>query len=82
MGHPRKVPWRGRLHLRHAARLIKVAAPFRSTVLLKCGDRVADGRSSVSIIAPCATIGTTLEVEVSGDDEADAAQTVEPVFLG
>ena len=76
------VPWPEGLHLRHAVKLVKTAARFQSTILLKCGDRIADVRSIISIIALCATIGTTLEVEVSGDDEADAAQTVEQLFLG
>ncbi len=75
------VPWPEGLHLRHAARLVKVVAQFQSTVLLKCGDRIADMRSILSIIALCATIGMTIEVEISGDDEADAAQTVVQIFL-
>jgi len=76
-----KVPWPDGLHLRHASRLVKAAARFHSTVRLRCGDKIADLRSIIGIIALCATIGTTLEVEVNGDDEADAAQTVEQIFL-
>lgn len=75
------VLWPDGLHLRHAVKLMKAAAQFQSTVRLKCGDKIADVRSIISLIALCATIGTTLEVEVSGADEADATQTVEQIFL-
>lgn len=76
------VPWNEGLHLRRAAQLVKVAQGFRSTLCLKCGDRIADLRSIVSILALCATMGTTLDLEAVGDDEQDAAQCVEQVFDG
>jgi phosphotransferase system HPr (HPr) family protein len=76
------VPWPEGLHLRHAVNLVKTAAQFQSTILLKCGDKIADVRSIISVIALCATLGTTLDVEVTGDDEADATWTVEQLFLG
>ncbi len=74
------VPWREGLHLRHAARLVRLTKFFRSTISLKCGAQIADLRSIVSIISLCATMGTCLDVEVRGDDEADAARAVEQVF--
>jgi phosphotransferase system HPr (HPr) family protein len=74
------VPWPGGLHLRPAMTLIQVAKRFRSTVQLRCGERIADLRSILSIIALCATMGTGLDVEAVGDDEQDAAQAIEQVF--
>lgn len=74
------VPWPEGLHLRHAVRLVQTARSFHSTVRLKCDGRIADLRSILSIIALCASMGTVLDVEISGDDEADARQTVERVF--
>lgn len=76
------VPWHEGLHLRQAARLVKVAQRFRSAIRLKCDGKIADLRSIISVVALCATMGMTLEVEASGDDEQDAAQSVEQVFLG
>lgn len=76
------VPWREGLHLRHAATLVKVSQRFSSTLRLQCGGRIADLRSIVSLLTLCATMGTTLDLEVSGDDEQEAAQTVEQIFGG
>ena len=74
------VPWREGLHLRTAATLVRAAQNFRSTVLLKSGGKIADLRSILGIIALCATMGTTLTVEVSGDDEQAAARAIEQAF--
>jgi phosphocarrier protein len=76
------IRWREGLQLRHAARLVQAALRFHSRVILKCGERVADVRSVLSVCALCATMGTVLELEVSGDDEAAATRTMEQVFLG
>lgn len=83
MQHARvTVPWREGLHLRYAVKLVKAARGFRSTIFLKCHGKIADLRSIISILALCATMGTTLEVEVDGEDEQDATQSVEQIFLG
>jgi len=74
------VPWRCGLHLRPAASLVRVAREFRSTILIRCGDRVSDLRSILGIIALCATLGTTVDIEVNGDDEQAATDAVERVF--
>lgn len=74
------VPWHGGLHLRPAAKLVQIAQEFRSSVLLKCGQRVADLRSILSMVALCATMGTALDVEAAGEDEDDAIQAVQQVF--
>ena len=74
------VPWREGLHLRPAAKLVRLGKRFHSTVFLKCRGKVADLRSILSIISLCATMGTTLDIETIGDDEHDAARAVEQVF--
>ncbi len=74
------VPWREGLHLRKAAILVRAAQKFRSTILLRSGGQIADLRSILSILALCATMGTTLTLETSGEDEQDAAQALEQVF--
>ena len=60
--------------------LVQVAKQFQSSMYLKCGDKVADLRSIFSVIALCATVGTSLEIEAVGEDEQDAAQAIEQVF--
>jgi phosphocarrier protein HPr len=74
------VPWREGLHLRPAAKLVRLGKQFHSTVFLKYKGKVADLRSILSIISLCATMGTALDIEAIGDDEHDAASAVEQVF--
>lgn len=74
------VPWREGLHFRPAARLMRVAQRFHCAIFLRCGEKIADLRSIISIIALCATMGTPLDVEATGEDEQIATQTVEQVF--
>jgi phosphotransferase system HPr (HPr) family protein len=74
------VLWREGLHLRPAAMLVQVAKQFQSAIYLKCGGKIADLRSILSVLALCATMGTGLDVEAAGDDEQDAIQAIEQVF--
>ena len=75
------VPWREGLHLRPAARLVRVAQKFRSSISLTFHDRVADARSILSVLALCATMGVALGVEVAGEDEQLALAAVEQEFV-
>ncbi len=68
------------LHLRTAASLVHLSRRFRSTIFLKCGEKVADLRSILSILSLCATMGTAIDIEATGDDEHDATRAVEQVF--
>jgi len=74
------VPWSEGLHLRQAVRLVKVAQPFQARIFLKCGERIADLRSILSVLALCATMGTPLDFEAVGEDEQEAVQTVTQLF--
>lgn len=74
------VPWREGLHLRHAVKLVQLGKFFKSTISLKCGSKIADLRSIMSIITLCAAMGTTLDVEVRGDDEVEATRAIEQAF--
>ena len=59
---------------------MRVAERFRSTVVFKFGDRIADVRSIVSIVTLCATMGSILDVEINGEDEKDAVRAIKQVF--
>ncbi|HTL66088.1 MAG TPA: HPr family phosphocarrier protein [Lacunisphaera sp.] len=76
------VPWTEGLHLRQAMKLVRATGRFHSRIFARCGSRRADLRSVISLLALCATLGTTLDIEISGDDEQDAARTVNQLFLG
>lgn len=74
------VGWPEGVHLRAAAKLVRTSENYRSTVLLKCGGKIANLRSIWSIIALCATVGALIELEATGDDEQEAVKAVEQVF--
>ena len=42
---------------------------FRSSLLCRLGEKVADVRSVLNILILCASLGATLEIEASGPDE-------------
>ena len=74
------VPWKEGIHLRRAGNLARLATRFRSSILCRLGEKVADGRSVIGIIILCASLGATLEIEASGPDEREAIQAVDEFF--
>jgi phosphotransferase system HPr (HPr) family protein len=74
------VPWQEGIHLRRAGSLAQLAMRFRSSILCRLGEKVADGRSVLSILILCAGLGATLEIEVTGPDEREAVQAVDAFF--
>lgn len=75
------VPWRAGLHMRPAARLVRIAQRFKSSISVTFSGQVADLRSILSVIALCATMGVALDIEAMGDDEQSAIAAVEEAFL-
>jgi phosphocarrier protein HPr len=74
------VPWKAGLHLRPATRLVRIAQTFRSTILLSCSGKIADARSIVSVLLLAASMGAAINIETTGEDEANAVQAIEQVF--
>lgn len=65
------------LHARAAAKLVHLAKTFASEVKLgKAGDFV-DGKSIMSLLLLEAPVGTTLSLQVEGEDEAEAFVAIE-----
>jgi phosphotransferase system HPr (HPr) family protein len=70
------------LHARAAAQLVRLAGTFRSQITL-CRDdsgSFANAKSILSVLALAAPIGTTLKIEVDGEDEGDAFEAVSGLF--
>lgn len=61
-------------------RLVRLARGFKSSAWLRCGDRIADLRSVLSVLTLCATLGTALDIEAAGEDEQHAVAAVKQVF--
>ena len=64
------------LHARAASRLVDVSKGFASDIkLIKDGNEV-DGKSIMSLLLLGASVGSQLQLSVSGDDEDDAFTAV------
>lgn len=74
------VPWKEGLHARPAARLVQRARAFKANIELKYRGNVANARSIISILLLCATLGSTINIEVSGEDEEQAMEAIEAAF--
>lgn len=70
------------LHLRPAAKLVKNAVKYRSSILLKRDDTgaEADARSMLAVLALAAPCGTPLSLSVEGDDADLAFQEITNLF--
>lgn len=74
------VQWKEGLHLRRAASLVRLAQGFQSTIWLRCGNRLADARSILSVIMLCASMGAVLDIDARGEDAPEAVRAVEQSF--
>ncbi|HEX8288483.1 MAG TPA: HPr family phosphocarrier protein [Pyrinomonadaceae bacterium] len=70
------------LHARAAAQLVKTASKFKSqiTVIREDNFVVADAKSILSVLTLAAAKGTEIKLEVSGEDEQSALQTIVELF--
>lgn len=66
------------LHARAAARLVRTASAYRSSVRLERADgsAVADAKSILSVLLLAAARGTELRLTVEGVDEGEALEAV------
>ena len=76
------VKWPAGLHMRNASRLVRLAGKFRSSICLRVGSQMADARSILNILLLCAAMGTTVDVEASGQDEHQAIRAIDDFFDG
>ncbi|MBN2685351.1 MAG: HPr family phosphocarrier protein [Pontiellaceae bacterium] len=74
------VPWDKGLHTRPASVLVNLARSYRSSILIKAHEKVADAKSILSVLLLCATMGTLLEMEIVGEDELLATSAIEQLF--
>jgi|SRR5579862_7697692 len=69
------------LHARAAAKIVKVASRFRSSVSLVVDDRRASARSMLAVMMLAASMGSVVRLETRGPDEA-AAMTAMVKLIG
>lgn len=64
------------LHARAAAKFVSCASAFSSSVRAGRDGRLVDGKSIMSIMMLAAGKGTTLQLEIDGEDEEAALATL------
>ena len=64
------------LHARPAGALIRAAAKFQADLTLSAGNRSADAKSILQVLALGATGGTEVTVSASGSDASDALEAI------
>lgn len=68
------------LHARAAAKLVHVAARFKSDIKLQKGDEEVDGKSILGILLLAAGLGSTITVRADGEDEREALDAIEKLI--
>jgi phosphocarrier protein len=67
-----KIANRNGIHARPAAEIVKVAAKFKSEVVIVRDDLEVNGKSIMGVMMLAAEFGSTLDIRAAGED-ADAA---------
>ena len=64
------------LHARASAKLTKLAGTFRSEIFMSRNERRVNAKSIMGVMMLAAGIGSSVELEVSGDDEQAATKAL------
>ncbi len=70
------------LHARPASIFVRTANKFESDVVVKKGGEKVNGKSIMGLLMLAASQGSVVEVEISGDDAAEAMKELEAVLMG
>jgi phosphocarrier protein HPr len=68
------------LHARPAGVLVRAAAEYVSAITLRAGEREADAKSILQVMALGATGGSELAVEATGEDASAALDAIARVL--
>ena len=70
------------LHARASAKLTKLAGSFASEIHLSRNGRRVNAKSIMGVMMLAAGLGTEVEIEVEGADEAEAEQALRALIVG
>ncbi|MBL8305757.1 MAG: HPr family phosphocarrier protein [Rubrivivax sp.] len=70
------------LHARASAKLTKLAGGFKSDIHLSRNGRRVNAKSIMGVMMLAAGLGSEVEIEVSGDDEAQAMDALRALIDG
>ena len=68
------------LHARAAAKLVHIAARFKSDIKIRKADEEVDGKSILGILLLAAGRGSTVTLRADGPDERDALDAIEKLI--
>jgi phosphocarrier protein len=68
------------LHARAAAKLVHIAARFKSDIKVRKGDEEVDGKSILGILLLAAGRGSSVTLRADGPDERDALDAIEQLI--
>ncbi len=68
------------LHARAASVFVKTASAFGSVISVANSKKEANGKSIMSMMLLQASIGTSIEITIEGDDEERAMQAIEDLI--
>lgn len=70
------------LHARAAALLVRLAGKFKSRITIKRLDNsaCANAKSMLSVLTLAASVNTLLELNVTGEDQAEAFAAISDLF--
>jgi phosphocarrier protein HPr len=69
------------LHARASAKLTQLASSFTSAVWIARNERRVNAKSIMGVMMLAAGLGSTVELETDGPDEAEALDALEKLFL-
>ena len=64
------------LHARPAAEFVKIAAQYKSDVIVSKNDREVNGKSIMGVMTLAAEMGSVLRIVANGDDEEPAVNAL------
>jgi phosphocarrier protein len=68
------------LHARASAKLTKLAGTFPCQVWVSKGERRVNGKSIMGVMILAAGLGSEVEMETDGEQEAEAMQALKALF--
>ena len=75
------MPNRLGFHLRVVARFVKCVREFHSSISIRKGKVLADGKSILGLLILGAAWKSKLEIEAVGDDAVQAVESIKEFFL-
>lgn len=68
------------LHARPAGLLVKLATPFKSSIIIDTGVKQADAKRIMAVMSAGAKQGVTITCRIEGEDENEAYTALKAFF--